>query len=88
MSMGEFNQAWKHDLETDDTTLLIEAPWDVSYVAYSRSGRYRVSGINADARIEVTIVDTETGLDLTLPEVATRRFCGMSSSQPTKVMSH
>ena len=66
---GEFNQAWKHDLESGDKTLLIEAPWDVSYVAYSRSGRYRVSGINADARIQVTIVDTETGLDLTLPEL-------------------
>jgi len=66
---GEFNQAWKHDLESGDKSLLIEAPWDVSYVAYSRSGRYRVSGINADARIEVTIVDTETGVDLTLPEL-------------------
>ncbi len=66
---GEFNQAWKHDLETGDKSLLIEAPWDVSYVENSRSGRYRVSGINADARIEVTIVDTESGEELTLPEL-------------------
>jgi len=66
---GEFNQAWKHDLESGDKSLLIEAPWDVSYVSYSRSGRYRVSGINADARIQVTIVDTETGRVLTLPDL-------------------
>jgi dipeptidyl aminopeptidase/acylaminoacyl peptidase len=64
---GEFNQAWKHDLESGDKSLLIDAPWDVSYVVHSRSGRYRVSGINADARTEVTIVDTESGEDLTLP---------------------
>ena len=66
---GEFNQAWKHDLESGAKSLLIEAPWDVSYVAYSRSGRYRVSGINADARTEVTIVDTETDTELDLPEL-------------------
>ena len=57
---GEFWQAWQHDLETGEKTLLLEAPWDVSYVVYSRSGRYRVSGINADARTEVAILDTET----------------------------
>ena len=66
---GEFNQAWKHDLDSGEKSLLIEAPWDVSYVVYSRSGRYRVSGINADARTNVTIVDTETDEELTLPEL-------------------
>ena len=66
---GEFTQAWKHDLESGAKSLLIEAPWDVSYIAYSRSGRYRVSGINADARTEVTIVDTETDTELDLPEL-------------------
>jgi dipeptidyl aminopeptidase/acylaminoacyl peptidase len=64
---GEFWQAWQHDLETGEKTLLLEAPWDVSYVVYSRSGRYRVSGINADARTEVTIIDTNTGTELALP---------------------
>ena len=66
---GEFNQAWKHDLESGEKSLLIEAAWDVSYVAYSRSGRYRVSGINADARTAVTIMDNETGIKLEFPEL-------------------
>ena len=66
---GEFNQAWKHDLDSGEKSLLIEAPWDVSYIAYSRSGRYRVSGINADARTVVTIMDSETGVELELPEL-------------------
>ena len=66
---GEFNQAWKHDLDSGEKSLLIEASWDVSYVAYSRSGRYRVSGINADARTVVTIMDSETGVELELPEL-------------------
>ncbi len=66
---GEFNQAWKHDLESGEKSLLIEAAWDVSYVAYSRSGRYRVSGINADARTAVTIMDNETGMKLDFSEL-------------------
>ncbi|MCF8880569.1 S9 family peptidase [Hyphobacterium sp. SN044] len=66
---GEFNQAWTYDLETGDTAPLIEADWDVSFVTYSPSGQYRVSGINADARTEVTIIDTGTGETLALPEL-------------------
>ena len=64
---GEFSQAWLHDLDDGEKILLVEASWDVSYVSYSRSGRYQVSGINADARTVVTIVDTVTGKDLKLP---------------------
>jgi dipeptidyl aminopeptidase/acylaminoacyl peptidase len=66
---GEFNQAWTYDLATGETAPLIEADWDVQFVIYSPSGRYRVSGINADARTEVSILDTETGSDLALPEL-------------------
>lgn len=66
---GEFNQAWTYDLATGDTAPLIEADWDVVFVTYSPSGRYRVSGINADARTEVSIVDTQTGETVALPDL-------------------
>lgn len=63
---GEFSQAWRHDLETGEKSALIDAAWDVQYVAYSGSGKFRVSGINADARTEVTITDLETGAETSL----------------------
>ena len=66
---GEFAQAWTYGLESGDKALLVEAPWDVSYVTYSRSGRYRVSGINADARTEVTILDTDVDVEVKLPDL-------------------
>ncbi|GLK53757.1 S9 family peptidase [Maricaulis virginensis] len=66
---GEFNQAWTYDLASGHTAPLIEADWDVSFVTYSPSGRYRVSGINADARTEVSIIDTQSGAALDLPEL-------------------
>lgn len=64
---GEFRQAWTYDLASGDRAPLIAADWDVTFVAFSASGRYRVSGVNADARTEVEIVDTETGRAVSLP---------------------
>ncbi|MBB4212269.1 dipeptidyl aminopeptidase/acylaminoacyl peptidase [Rhodothalassium salexigens DSM 2132] len=58
---SEFTQAWTYDLETGETAPLIEADWNVVYVSYSPSGRYRVHGVNADARTQVTLTDRLTG---------------------------
>lgn len=58
---GEFHQAWTHDLATGAKAPLIQADWDVEFVAYSPSGRYRVSALNADASTELTLLDTTTG---------------------------
>ncbi len=63
---GEFSQAWTYDLETAERAALIEADWDVRFVSYSPTGKYRIHGINADGRTEVTIVDTATGEELAL----------------------
>lgn len=64
---GEFMQAWQYDLQDGARSRLIEAPWDVSYVDYSSSGRYRVSAINADATTRLTLHDTRAGTDMDLP---------------------
>lgn len=68
---GEYSQAWQHDLESGEKSILIEADWDVQYVAYSASGRYQISGINADARTAVTIMELETGKVMDLPSMPT-----------------
>lgn len=57
---GEFNQAWRHDLATGEKTPFIQADWDVMFVAFSPSGRYQVSAVNADASTELTLMDTTT----------------------------
>lgn len=66
---GEFGQAWSHDLETGEKSVLVADDWDVSYVSFSASGAYRVVGVNADARTEVTITDVETGESITMPDL-------------------
>ena len=64
---GEFNQAWTYDLESGEKTPLIQASWDVMYVTHSPSGRYRVSGVNVDARTQVSVFDAAQDRDVDLP---------------------
>ncbi|MBB4660355.1 S9 family peptidase [Parvularcula dongshanensis] len=64
---GEFTQAWTYDVQSGEKAPLIEADWDVAYVGFSPSGRYRVHGVNADASTEVTVTDLRTGEAVPFP---------------------
>ena len=64
---GEFRQVWSYDIEAQQHAAVVEADWDVIFLSFSETGRYRVTGINQDARTLVTILDTETGKELQIP---------------------
>lgn len=66
---GEFDQAWSHDIATGKNTELLKADWDVLFVTYSKSGRYRVSGINEDTSTRLTILDQTGGRPIALTGV-------------------
>jgi dipeptidyl aminopeptidase/acylaminoacyl peptidase len=64
---GEFTQAWTYDIASGKKAPLVTDAWDVSNVAWSDSGRYRISATNADARTVISILDTTTGRRLDVP---------------------
>lgn len=66
---GEFTQAWTYDVASGRKAPLIKADWDVSFVTFSRSGNFRVWGVNEDARTAVHILDIRTGKQVTLPDL-------------------
>jgi dipeptidyl aminopeptidase/acylaminoacyl peptidase len=66
---GEFTQAWTYDVAAGTRTPLIRADWDISFVAFSESGRYRIWGVNEDARTVVHILDSANGKEITLPDL-------------------
>ncbi len=68
-SRGEFQQVWAYDLGTQEHLAAVEADWDVVFFSLSETGRYRVTGINQDARTVVAILDTETGEELQVPDL-------------------
>lgn len=67
--LGEFNQAWTYDVAGGAKTPLIRADWDISFVAYSDSGRYRIWGVNEDARTAVHILDNSSNKEIRLPDL-------------------
>ena len=66
---GEFAQVWAYDLAEASLSLLEEADWDVRFVGFSWSGRYRVAGVNADARTRITIRDLKSGQDVNIADL-------------------
>ena len=63
---GEYNQAWTYDLATGEREEYLAADWDVSFVSFSPSGRYRISGINEDAKTAVSLLDQRSGREVAL----------------------
>lgn len=63
---SEFDQAVTYDIAGGTRTPLVAADWDVMFVMYSPSGRYRVHSVNADGSTALTITDTRTGRPVTL----------------------
>lgn len=63
---GEYSQAWTYDLASGEKAPLLAADWDVAFVQFSPSGRYRVSAINEDALTALTILDTLSGKPVAL----------------------
>ncbi len=63
---GEFTQAWRYDLAGGERAPMLQADWDVMFVGFSDSGRYRVHALNEDGSTRLTITDTRSGRPVTL----------------------
>jgi dipeptidyl aminopeptidase/acylaminoacyl peptidase len=58
---SEYTYLASYDIETGEKAKTEEAPWDIMYAYQSRTGKYRVSAINNDARTEIKIYDQANG---------------------------
>ncbi|HEX9392750.1 MAG TPA: S9 family peptidase [Usitatibacteraceae bacterium] len=54
---GEFTALRTYDLASGTSKEHEKADWDVSYTYFSRDGRFRVTGVNADGSIAIRIVE-------------------------------
>lgn len=71
---AEFTRLMSYDLASGKMSELEKADWDVVYTDFSDDGRYRVTGINADASIALKL--RETGKDGVEREVALPKLPG------------
>jgi len=83
----EFRYLKRYDIEPGQSETVVTAEWDIMFAGFSRNGKYRVTGINNDARTDIKIFDTEAGNYIDLPELPDGALSSMNISKSEKLMS-
>jgi dipeptidyl aminopeptidase/acylaminoacyl peptidase len=78
---GEFARVRRYDVVSGAHEDVEKADWDVTYTNFSPGGRYRVTGINQDARTVLRLYDTRTGAPVTLPGLPSGEITSISISK-------
>jgi dipeptidyl aminopeptidase/acylaminoacyl peptidase len=64
---GEFARLKRYELATGKHEEVQKADWDIAFTFFSHGGRYRVTGINQDARTVLQVVEASTGKPVPVP---------------------
>lgn len=83
---GEFKYLMRYDIESGNSEKVMEEEWDISYAYFSKNGKYRVVGINQDAKTVVKIFDTETGSAVPFPNLPDGDVSSVRISRSEKKM--
>jgi dipeptidyl aminopeptidase/acylaminoacyl peptidase len=78
---SEFTFLSTYNLETGEKELVYEANWDLYYAYFSFNAKYKVIGINEDAKTVVKVFDTATGEEVAMPDFGNRDITGVSISR-------
>ena len=84
---AEFQYLVRYDIGNKTREKIMEAEWDISYAYFSHSGKYRVVGINQDAKTVVRILDTETNQPVDFPSFDGGDITSVNISRSEKLMS-
>ena len=84
---SEYERLWAYDIEDGAHRLIEEADWDIMYSKHSRNGRFRVTGINADARTEIRVHDEQLKQPVALPEIPSGDITGVEISKSGRRMA-
>lgn len=84
---SEFTYLKKYDLDSNVHETIAEADWDIMYAYFSETGKYRVMGINNDAKTEIQIFDFEKNKQVNLPELPDANITSVNISDSEKLMT-
>jgi len=82
---GEFTRVIAYDLASGATREVEKADWDVAYTRFSKDGRHRVTGVNADASIALRVY--RDGKPIALPKLPGGEVRGVAFSRSGKRMA-
>jgi dipeptidyl aminopeptidase/acylaminoacyl peptidase len=83
---SEFNYFIKYNLDTEEREKILETDWDISYAYFSYNEKYRVVGINEDAKTQIQIYNLETNEEVDFPEFESGEITSVSISKSEKLM--
>lgn len=83
----EYAYLVSYDLQTGERKVEETADWDIVFSNLSLNGKYRVTGINNDARTEIRIWDTATGEKVSISNLPAGDVTGVNISDSETKMS-
>jgi dipeptidyl aminopeptidase/acylaminoacyl peptidase len=66
---SEFTRLKRYALADGRHEDVQKADWDILFTLFSHSGRYRVTGINEDGRVAISVIETASGRAVALPSI-------------------
>ena len=77
---AEFQYLQSYDIESGEKEKVLQKNWDIWYTYFSKSGKYRVTGINRDAKTAIEILNTGTGKLVEIPDVGDKEINSVNIS--------
>ena len=84
---AEFQYLKKYTIESGTHEDVLKKDWDIAYAYFSKTGKYRVIGVNADGKTEVSILNTETGKEVEFPEIPGADISSVRVSRNEQLMT-
>ena len=83
---GEFTYLSRYKIESGEKEKVWDAKWDVWYAYESYNSKYRIIGVNEDAKTAVHVFDQETGVVVEMPDFEGGDIKSVSVSKSEKMM--
>jgi dipeptidyl aminopeptidase/acylaminoacyl peptidase len=83
---SEFKGVVRYDLASGEKTPREKGNWDVAFMGFSRTGKYRVVGTNEDARTKIRVYDS-AGKEIALPPLPEGDISGIKASDSETKMA-
>lgn len=83
---SEFQYVESYNLNTGQKMKIWGTNWDVWYIYHSYNEKYRVIGVNEDARTVVHVFDLSTGKEVDLPEFSDGSISSVNISKSENLM--
>ncbi len=84
---SEFKSIVRYDLATGQKTVTEKAAWDIAFMSFSRTGKYRIVGTNEDARTKIRIYEGATEKLVPLPPLPEGDISGIRFSESETKMA-